>query len=363
MKINSLLIVLLAGLLYSPIAFSQDETSTEEEAKTFTISGSVDTYFHKTFGAASYSQPGSSFANINGFGLGMANLIASYNGEKVGFVADLVFGPRGYDAVFNNPYTAAFDTDNTGQRIVNQLYAYIKLSDAVTLNLGQFNTFLGYEVISPTVNVNYSTSYLFSYGPFNHTGLRADFDLGGGLGAKLAIMNPTDMVEGNFVDSYTLGAQIGYTNDNGGVWLNVLSGDQDGEGPAESTFQIDLTTGWDVSDAFYIGLNASTQKTGDGSFTGAAVYPKFTLSDAFALGLRAEYFMIKEGYNGILPTDAEGDGSVIDVTLSGNYTVGNLTIIPEIRIDKTSEDAWNNEDGDSPTDMLTSFTLAAVYKF
>src|SRR5690606_19995188 len=121
---------------------------------------------------------------------------------------DLVFGPRGFDAVFLNPYTAGFDQDNTGQRIVNQLYAYINLSDAVRLNIGQFNTFLGYEVISPTVNVNYSTSYMFSWGPFSHTGLRADFTFGGGWGAKLAIMNPTDMVEGNFVDAYTLGAQL-----------------------------------------------------------------------------------------------------------------------------------------------------------
>ncbi len=45
--------------------------------------------------------PGTSFANRPGFALGMANLIASYEGEKVGFVADLVFGPRGEEAVFN----------------------------------------------------------------------------------------------------------------------------------------------------------------------------------------------------------------------------------------------------------------------
>ena len=52
--------------------------------------------------------PGSSFAQLPGFALGMANLVASYEGEKVGFVADLVFGPRGADAIFNSPQAGYF---------------------------------------------------------------------------------------------------------------------------------------------------------------------------------------------------------------------------------------------------------------
>jgi Na+-transporting methylmalonyl-CoA/oxaloacetate decarboxylase gamma subunit len=76
----------------------------EETAPTFTLSGSIDTYFHSSFGYRNGGTvaPSTSFANLKGFSLGMANLIASYNGEKSGFVADLVFGPRGSDAVFNS---------------------------------------------------------------------------------------------------------------------------------------------------------------------------------------------------------------------------------------------------------------------
>ena len=43
--------------------------------------------------------PNTSFANLPGFALGMANIVLSYEGEKSGFVADLVYGPRGTDAV------------------------------------------------------------------------------------------------------------------------------------------------------------------------------------------------------------------------------------------------------------------------
>jgi hypothetical protein len=371
-----LIIITLFGASLS--SFAQDST------RTFTLSGSIDTYGRTAFGTTNtfgaYG-PSTSFADLKGFGLGMANLIATYGDDKVGFTADLVFGPRGKAAVFGT---------DTEQGIINQMYAYYKVSDKVTFNLGQFNTFLGYEVISPAVNFHYSTSYLFSWGPFNHTGLRADFDLGGGVVGKLAIMNPTDIVEFNPVDTYTLGGQIGYTSDAGGVWLNVLYGDQDGtldeddfttpgEGSAGSLFQVDLTTGWNLSETFYLGFNTSMQSVAAGeffgatgevedsdddatSFFGAALYPKLTLSENFALGLRAEYFGIKKEHLGIITLDDDGDGSVTAFTLSGNYKVGGLTLIPEFRLDTTSEDSFLDKDG-KETNAMASVLLAAVYKF
>lgn len=377
----------------SPSTAEADGTEEENDIPAFSLSGSVDTYFHSTFGTmnAFYGEayaPASAFADQKGFGLGMVNLIASYSGERTGVVADLVFGPRGRAAVFTS-----------SQGIINQMYAYYKLTDRITLNLGQFNTFLGYEVISPAVNFHYSTSYMFSYGPFSHTGLRADFDLGGGKVAKLAVMNPTDLVEFNPVNTYTMGAQLGHTNDAGGVWLNVIYGDQDGHlRPTDdpyiydedgtpiglvtsngATFQVDLTTGWNLSDKFYLGLNTTYQalaagqmflsegnlKEADGdatSFMGVAIYPKISVSESFALGLRAEYLGIKKGHLGIIGVDADGDGSVMEYTLSANYTVGNLTFIPEVRIDHTSENSFLDSDGDA-TDIMPSMNFAAVYKF
>lgn len=372
----------------------------KQEGPAFTFSGSVDTYFHSSFGTTNaafggINAPASAFSDLKGFGLGMANLIASYSGDKVGFTADLVFGPRGRAAVFTSQ-----------QGIINQMYAFYKLTDKVTLNLGQFNTFLGYEVISPAVNFHYSTSYMFSYGPFSHTGLRADFDLGGGMVAKLAVMNPTDLVEFNPINTYTLGGQIGHANDAGGVWLNFIYGDQDGDLSAEddpylydedgntigfisssgSLFQVDLTTGWNLGEKFYLGLNTTYQTVDAGesfiaegdlqdangdaaTFMGVALYPKITLSETFALGLRAEYLQVTNGHLGIFGTDEQdlsgneiGKANVMELTLSGNYKVGGLTFIPEFRIDKTSENSFSDKNGKA-TDMMPSLNLAAVYKF
>ncbi len=90
--------VLTLALLAGSLTYAQDEVA-EETAESyrrpsFSVSGSIDTYYRSNEFA-----PNTSFANLPGFALGMANIVLSYEGEKSGFVADLVYGPRGADAV------------------------------------------------------------------------------------------------------------------------------------------------------------------------------------------------------------------------------------------------------------------------
>ena len=320
----------------------------QEEAPSFSLSGTVDAYYRANLSAPNDEDaiaPGSSFAQLPGFALGMANLIASYEGEKVGFVADLAFGPRGTDAIFASPMYS-----NTGD-IVNQLYVYWNVSESVTLTMGNFNTFLGYEVISPAANFNYSTSYLFSYGPFSHTGLKADFDLGNDWSLMAAVMNPTDATEYNPSGDYGFGLQLGYA----GQYLNFLD--------SQGAYEIDFTGGLDLSDSFFLGLNAAYFDGGDDvSFAGVALYPQLATSDSFSLGLRAEYFAETGEFGAIGATDADGDADVLALTLTGSYTVGNLMIKPELRLDSASDEAFLDNDL-SGSKSLSSFVLAAVYSF
>ena len=143
------------------LATSLVATGQEKEDKgTFTLSGTVDTYYSTNLSTSDIGTTGIlSDVAANGFGLGMANTIFSYEKGKAGIVADLTYGPRANAA---NAYTGA----------INQLYAYYNASEKITFTLGQFNTFYGYEVISPAGNFNYSVSYLFNAGPFSHTGLK-----------------------------------------------------------------------------------------------------------------------------------------------------------------------------------------------
>lgn len=326
----------------SPMALAQEDS---EEKKKVAFTGSVDAYYRTNIAAPNDDNaiaPGSSFANLNGFALGMANVIASYEGEKTGFVADLVFGPRGTDAIFESPMYSL-----TGN-VVNQLYVYWNVSDAVTLTLGNFNTFLGYEVISPVANFNYSTSYLFSYGPFSHTGLKADFALSEDLSLMLAVMNPTDLTELNPDGDYAVGAQLGYSDQ----YLNFL---YSGGG-----FEIDYTGGFDLSESFFLGLNGAYYDNEDLGFAGVALYPQYTTSDNFAIGLRGEYF-VETGDFGAIGTGME-DSSVFALTLTGSYSVENFIPKPELRLDSASDNAFLNTDLE-PSKSLASFLVAAIYSF
>jgi len=330
------------AILLTQISFGQEDTE-EEEKKSISISGTVDAYYRTNLsstddgiipdgsGSLLPQAPGTSFANETGFALGMANVIASYEGAKSGAVADLTFGPRGEQA--------------TSGLNLNQLYAYWNVSEGTTLTMGRFNTYLGYEVISPAANFNYSTSYLFSNGPFSHVGLKADFSLSDDFSLMLAVMNVTD-VNNNLTGVYSAGAQLGYADQ----YLNFYY-----DGGESLGFEIDYTGGADLSEDFFLGVNAAYAINDGNGFAGIALYPQLATSDDFTLGLRGEYFTsIVDGL--------DDDPSVLALTLTGSYTVENLIIKPELRLDSGSEEIFLDNDL-SGTKSLSSFLVAAIYKF
>mgnify|MGYP003869019049 CR=1 FL=1 len=315
----------------------EEENSADDDHFPIDFSGSVDTYFRSNIGADFGVDPGTSFANLPGFSLGMANLIASHDGEKAGVVADLVFGPRGEDATFlSSDLRPIFGNSSS---IVNQLFAYYNISDNVTATLGNFNTYLGYEVISPTGNFNYSTSYMFSNGPFSHTGLKVDASLSDSFTVMAGVFNPTDATEYNPIDEYAYGTQLGYSEGGLSVFVNGLFADDYTQG--------DITAGYDISDNTYFGLNATIAED---LFSGVAGYLQQTLSEHAAIGARVESFKFEEA-----------DESILDITLSAPLTKGNFTVIPELRLDAYGEDIVPN-DGELDS-SLASFVLAAVYGF
>ncbi len=314
------------------LSFSIIMAQEEETKKKFDISGSIDAYYRANLTAPNDENqiaPLTSFADTAGFSLGMANVIASYEGEKVGFTADLLFGPRG---------EAASST------VLNQAFVYWNVSESIKLTMGKFNTFLGYEAIAPADNFNYSTSYLFSNGPFSHTGIKADFALSDDFSLTLGVMNQTDVTEFNPDGSYAIGAQLGYSDQ----FLNILY-DKAGLG-----IEVDYTGGFDLSDDFFLGLNAAyADNEGDG-FAGAALYPQFAAFNNFTLGLRAEYFTTIG--------EADDQPNVIATTLTGSYTIDHLIVKPELRLDTGSDEFFIDTDLE-PSKSLASFVMAAIYKF
>ena len=324
-------IILSALLLASAVTFAQDEK--------LSISGSIDVY-----GTANFNDgpgtPGILIANpenANAFGLGMANVVLGYEGEKAGFVADLAWGPR------------ADDANMAGA--INQLYAYYNVSDKLTVTAGQFNTFLGYEVISPAVNFNYSVSYLFNAGPFSHTGVKFDYAASDDLSFLLAVTNAHGIssADGNATGDLQFGGQVGYK----GQYLNIIYG-ATAENATNDDLYIDYTGGFNISESLYLGINAAFANSAeaDAGYMGAALYLENSFSDVFALGLRPEFFQTSAG-------DATAD--VLALTLTANTSLTeSLKLIAEARYD-SSEDGLIEAFPNSETSA--AITVAAVYSF
>ena len=170
----------------------------------------------------------------------------------------------------------------------------------------------------------------------------------------LAVMNQTDITELNLTGKYAYGAQLGYS----GQYLNLLIDN--------GSYEIDYTGGFDLSEDFFLGINAAyfDGDEGIGDFAGAALYPQYSTSENFTIGLRGEYFTETEGFGAIGGADENGDASVFAVTLTGSATIGNLMIKPELRLDSASEESSKFLDSDlMPQESLSSFLLAAIYSF
>jgi hypothetical protein len=191
---------------------------------------------------------------------------------------------------------------------------------------------------------------MFSYGPFSHTGIKADIAVSDNVSLMLGVLNSTDMTEFQPLgEDYMIGAQLGLY----GQYINYLGGGTAG------VSQIDFTGGFNLTEDFYFGINATSYSDDfDTEFSGIALYPQYTISDSFALGARFEAFS-EEGLGAIGSISGEGDNT--SFTLTGSYTSGNFIFKPEFRIDSASGEFYSNADG--ATDSLSTLIVAAIYSF
>jgi hypothetical protein len=325
-------IATLAVVLTSTLAFAQD-TPLE-------ISGSADAYWKYDF-AKTANIPTSFATDHNSVSLGMIDVVLKKKTGKTSFVGEVSFGPRG--AGQSIP-----DVDGQSFHIQN-LYATYAASEKLSLTAGYMGTFIGYEVISPLANFHYSTSYLFTTGPFQNAGIKANYAVSSKVGLMVGLFNDqwnTYKATPEF-GLNAFGAQLSVTPAEGfTAYFNLLTG-------SESGTIVDLTAAYQITPKFKLGLNAadfSGVESGSG-YSGVALYPSVAISNSFGLGLRAESFKSKTE-----------DTSVSAFTLSANFKSGGLTFIPEIRLDNASEDSFSTSTG-NPTKSASQFALAMVYGF
>lgn len=351
-----LAIIALSGVSYVQ---AQDTTSSSP----LEISGSVDAYYKYDFSGFRNEDGGSNIGTYfadeqNSISLGMIDLMLKKTTGKASFVGEVSFGPRGQAS---EVLSGSIPTGKTGESFhIQNLYASYAFSDKFSMTAGYMGTFIGYEVISPVANVNYSTSYLFSSGPFQNAGVKANVAFSDKVGLMVGLFNDWNVYQ-DFNGVSHFGAQLSLAPVEGwSAYINFMTGSSDGGDDNYSSGTIvDLVTSYQFSDKFALGLNAADYTfSSEGGYSGVALYPKLSVTESFALGLRGEYFKWKD------VGSVEGD-SYTALTLSGNLKAGGLTFIPEVRFDSASENVFAKKQTSLTADTKSAaqFSLALVYAF
>lgn len=344
-------------LTFSKSASAQDTITVEQPA--LKISGSVDGYYKYDFAKTADNTFTSFTQTHNSFALGMASVKFEHSGNKIGAVADFGFGPRARDFSY---------ADDGITQAIKQLYVSYSPTDWLTFSLGTWGTHIGYEVLDPQYNRNYSMSYMFSSGPFSHTGFKAaiskdkhSFMLGIANATDYRIP-PSDQINKKFfLAQYGLAA-----SDNVNVYVSFVSG----QAPDTSkSSQVDAVLTARISDKFSIGYNGTytSAKLWDGAkntealnWWGSALYLNFDPQPWFGLTLRGELFSDKDQLK--VYSGAPVGGSVFSTTLSANFKKGGFTFIPELRFDKGSENVFVDKNG-LPSKSMGNLLFAAIYSF
>jgi hypothetical protein len=402
----------LCALFSSFLSLRAQDAADSTDAGKLTVSGYIDTYYNHAFnkpgsgntmgntgtdalgtnGAAGGAPAGRAFDRLTDqFALGLVQIKTVYTNKKSEMVIDLTFGPNAELGNFGNQrvmspggFATGFYPNNGYQSVlygssaaIKQAYFTYKATSKLSFTVGQFGTHIGYEVIDAPVNYHYSLSNLFNNGPFYHIGAKGNYAFSDKLGLMVGIVNNWDALT-DWKTQKSAIAQLYVSPVKGwNMYVNFIGGHNDDGfksngrvsnlaapalnfASAYNRYLWDLTTGYQITDKFYLGLNAawgfysksndtttaawikstSMSLSSDGKakkvlpWGGIAFYANYAITDWLGIGARYEHFQDKYGVRYIGATN-----NSITVTAPITLAAGHVIVKPEFRMD-TSPSAW-----------------------
>ena len=377
----------ICTFLFSSFATFAQTDSTDEGK--LTLSGYIDSYYLTSLkgnhsGQLTGYSAGRAFDRLTDqFALGLVQVKAAYTNKKSDLVIDLTFGPNAELGNFGNGLGAAagFVPTTLAQKAlygsgvsIKQAYWTYRATDKLSFTVGQFGTHIGYEVIDAPVNYHYSLSNLFNNGPFYHVGAKANYAFSDKVGLMVGVVNNWDAMTDWKKQKSGVAQFFVSPIENFNIYVNYIGGFHDdgyainpnlpgatgaagavtgGTDGKYSRHLWDLTTGYQITDKFYVGVNAAWgMYVGDSAFKenakatrvaagnssdtsatflpwgGIALYTNYQITDMIGIGARFEHFQDKYGVRYF-----KGTNNSLTVTAPITLANGHLIVKPEFRLD------------------------------
>jgi len=317
----------------------QEEAKKNESTLSFfrnvELSGIIDAYYlyNGNKPDAGVGTTGRAFdVSHNNFSLNLAKLTLEKKndlGNRLGFRLDFAFGPTAER--IQSVYDRSRVIDGVGfdatKHLLQAYASYVApVGKGLTIDFGKFTTPVGAEVIETKDNFNYSRSFLFTYGPYYHAGVRAKYVANDKVAVTGFLINGWDKLFDNNTGK-TVGFSVGLTPTKKFSLTQTYLG-----GPEN-----DLTNkGWrNISDTVatvivndkvtLLGNFAYTKdrryinnRLTEGNWKGFAGYARFAFTNKIAFSPRFEIFDDPQGFQTGTPQTLKGLTFTQEFKLSNN---------------------------------------------
>lgn len=282
----------------------------------------------------------------------------------VGFRVDLIVGE---DAAGIGGGDGVLDA---GELNVYQAYiSYIApIGSGLTIDVGRFATWHGYEVIESPANDQISRSLLFGYPiPFTHTGIRAGYEFNEWVSASVGVTQGWDTVEDNN-DSLTVHGAIylqpteQFFISNSFAYGPEIPGDN-----AQNKFLWDVVATYQLTEQLMLGANfdyTNEEDSGpggsDGEVYGFGGYVRYDFREDMYAALRGEYFDDDDAVSAL----GLGSNEYWEITATLGYQVTDqlLTRI-EYRHDDAENPVFDDDSGFGIEDSQDTIAFEIIYSF
>jgi hypothetical protein len=270
-----------------------DSIAQDQATKTFHIGGFVDAFYAFDFNRPLGAERQSGFFNHNRhneFNLNLAMLRTAWNEEHFRAVLDVQFGTYAIDNYAAEP---------GGLQHIYQGYAGLRLSEGLWLDVGVFESHIGWEsAISPR-NPTLTRSLAAENSPYFLTGVRVEWEANEQLFFTAVINNGwqrIQRVEGNSLPGF--GTQANYKPNaqwefNWSTWI----GTDDTDTERRIRYFNNFYTRWSASRNLYLiaGFDYGLQQESIGSsklqsWLTPALLLQWRWNEQWALGMRSEYY-------------------------------------------------------------------------